>query len=216
MLCRLPSGWVPLLCWWLIAGRWHAAQQLWSKATLSLTQVRSHNHSFGLLLLLGSCTSERYAHMCRPDPMHTRQTCCLSCHGSLTLCRPYPPCTRPLVPIPCAELQLAGVLLNKVGGAAHGVWLAEALAAAWAQQRLQRQVHVLGCIPKVSAPPAAAVPADSVPQAHAAQHPARAALPHQHGCCRHKHSCPGASTWAGAATTWQPVSCANQQPLQRF
>jgi len=47
------------------------------------------------------------------------------------------------------DLQVCGVLLNKVGGAAHGVWLTEALNAAWQQQRLQQQVQVLGCIPKV-------------------------------------------------------------------
>jgi cobyrinic acid a,c-diamide synthase len=49
----------------------------------------------------------------------------------------------------CADLQLCGVLLNKIGSAGHGVWLAEALAAAWQQQRLNKQVQVLGCIPKV-------------------------------------------------------------------
>lgn len=48
-----------------------------------------------------------------------------------------------------ADLQLCGVLLNKVGSAGHGVWLTQALTAAWEQQRLKKQVQVLGCIPKV-------------------------------------------------------------------
>lgn len=42
------------------------------------------------------------------------------------------------------DLNLAGLLLNKVGGAAHGTWLREALAAAAVQT-----AAVLGCIPKV-------------------------------------------------------------------
>lgn len=49
-----------------------------------------------------------------------------------------------------ADLQLCGVLLNKVGSAGHGVWLTQALTAAWEQQRLKKQVQVLGCIPKVT------------------------------------------------------------------
>lgn len=71
----------------------------------------------------------------------------------LTPLQPYPP--QPLhphhttTPTHKQDLWLCGVLLNKVGGAAHGVWLSEALAAAWQQQRLQEQVHVFGCIPKV-------------------------------------------------------------------
>lgn len=52
----------------------------------------------------------------------------------------------------CADLHLCGVLLNKVGSSGHGVWLAEALSAAWQQQRLQKQIKVLGCIPKVQYP----------------------------------------------------------------
>jgi cobyrinic acid a,c-diamide synthase len=55
-------------------------------------------------------------------------------------------------------LTVAGLLLNKVGSTAHGVWLKEALAAAAAGGQQQQQgavaglaaVKVLGCIPKVS------------------------------------------------------------------
>jgi hypothetical protein len=59
------------------------------------------------------------------------------------------------------DLNLKGLLLNKVGSAAHGTWLKEALAAAAATQQQQQQqqqggglglagVQVLGCIPQVS------------------------------------------------------------------
>jgi cobyrinic acid a,c-diamide synthase len=57
------------------------------------------------------------------------------------------------------DLNLKGLLLNKVGSAAHGTWLKEALAAAAATQQQQQQqsgglglagVQVLGCVPKVS------------------------------------------------------------------
>jgi cobyrinic acid a,c-diamide synthase len=50
----------------------------------------------------------------------------------------------------CADLNLCGVLLNKVGSTGHGLWLAEALTAAWQQQRLQKQIKVMGCIQKVN------------------------------------------------------------------
>lgn len=42
-----------------------------------------------------------------------------------------------------ADLNLAGLLLNKVGGAAHGTWLVEALQAAG------QEAQVLGWIPQV-------------------------------------------------------------------
>jgi cobyrinic acid a,c-diamide synthase len=55
------------------------------------------------------------------------------------------------------DLNLKGLLLNKVGSAAHGTWLKEALAAAAATQQQQQSgglglagVQVLGCVPKVS------------------------------------------------------------------
>jgi hypothetical protein len=56
------------------------------------------------------------------------------------------------------DLNLNGLLLNKVGSAAHGTWLKEAIAAAAATEQQQEEggglglsgVQVLGCIPKVS------------------------------------------------------------------
>jgi cobyrinic acid a,c-diamide synthase len=55
------------------------------------------------------------------------------------------------------DLTVKGLLLNKVGSSAHGMWLKEALAAAAQQQQQQQRgnapglaaVQVLGCIPKV-------------------------------------------------------------------
>jgi hypothetical protein len=91
-----------------------------------MQQRWNHKALFSLLL---------YFH-CSPGDIHTP-----TAHPDLYLLL--------LLRVCLSELQMAGVLLNKVGGAAHGVWLAEALSAAWQQQRLQRQVQVLGCIPKV-------------------------------------------------------------------